>query len=143
MQLTDSDFLNQWAEPPGAEYQLLQDFESEIQDEGKFANLDFLTKEIKRGFLDYVWQGIMLHTIRRFRLYKDKFKDFKIYCEQGLGRQHFYCKQIIKAADICLRLIIKSGFKIWRCTRGSMLSIARPQGTNIFQLVIGTVLCFK
>jgi len=25
----------------------------------------------------------------------------------------------------------------------SMLSIARPQGTNIFQLVIGTVLCFK
>ena len=24
-----------------------------------------------------------------------------------------------------------------------MLSIARPQGTNIFQLVIGTVLCFK
>jgi len=30
-----------------------------------------------------------------------------------------------------------------RCTRGSMLSIARPQGTNIFQLVIGTVLCFK
>jgi hypothetical protein len=47
MQLTDSDFLNQWAEPPGAEYQLLLDFESEIQDEGKFANLDFLTKEIK------------------------------------------------------------------------------------------------
>jgi hypothetical protein len=25
----------------------------------------------------------------------------------------------------------------------SMLSIASPQGTNIFQLVIGTVLCFK
>ena len=25
----------------------------------------------------------------------------------------------------------------------SMLSIAHPQGTNIFQLVIGTVLCFK
>jgi len=53
----------------------------------------------------------MLHTIRRFRLYKDKFKDFKTYCEQGLGRQHFYCKQIIKAAAICLRLI-KSGFEI-------------------------------
>jgi hypothetical protein len=58
-----------------------------------------------------VRQGMMLHTIRRFWLYKDKFKNFKIYCEQGLGRQHFYCKQIIKAADICLRLI-KSGFKI-------------------------------
>jgi hypothetical protein len=87
------------------------DFELEIMDEGKYADVDFLTKEIKRGFLDYVRQGIMLHTIRRFRLYKDKFKDFKTYCEQGLGRQHFYCKQIIKAADICLRLI-KAGFKI-------------------------------
>jgi len=109
--ITDSHFLNEWTEPPGAEYQPLLDFESEIQDEGKFADVDFLTKEIKRGFLDYVRQGIMLHTIRRFRLYKDKFKDFKTYCEKGLGRQHFYCKQIIKAADICLRLI-KFGFKV-------------------------------
>ena len=107
----ESIILDEWAELPGAEYQPLLDFESEIQDEGKFANVDFLTKEIKRGFLDYVRQGIMLHTIRRFRLYKEKFKDFKTYCEKGLGRQHFYCKQIIKAADICLRLI-KSGFNI-------------------------------
>jgi len=93
------------------EYHSILDFESEIQDEGQFNNCDLLTKEINRGFLDYVRQGIMLHTIRRFRWYKDKFKDFKTYCEQGLGRQHFYCKQIIKAADVCLRLI-KSGFKI-------------------------------
>jgi len=56
--------LDYWSESSGAEYQPLLDFESEIQDEGKFANLEFLTKEIKRGFLDYVRQGIMLHTIR-------------------------------------------------------------------------------
>jgi hypothetical protein len=95
----ESIILDESAELPGAEYQRLLEFESEIQDEGKFANVDFLTKEIKRGFWDYVRQGIMLHTIRRFRLYKEKFKDFKTYCEQGLGRQHFYFKQIIKAAD--------------------------------------------
>jgi hypothetical protein len=94
-----------------AEYQQLLDFEEKIQNESPFHDLAHLTGEIKRGFIDYVRQGIMLHTIRRFRLYKDKFKDFKTYCEHGLGRQHFYCKQIIKAADICLRLI-KSGFKV-------------------------------
>jgi len=97
--------------PSESEYQPLLDFEEAIQNQSPFHNLNQLTGEIKRGFLDYVRQGIMLHTIRRFRLYKDKFKDFKAYCEQGLGRQHFYCKQIIKAASICLRLI-KSGFKI-------------------------------
>jgi hypothetical protein len=107
MEITANSFLSE----PCGEYQPLLDFESEILDEGKFANLNLLTTEIKRGFLDYVRQGIMLHTIRRFRLYKDKFKDFKTYCEKGLGRQHFYCKQIIKASAICLRLI-KSGFKI-------------------------------
>jgi hypothetical protein len=110
--LTSTNFSDEFWEPSGAtEYQPLLDFESEIMDEGKFADLHFLTTEIKRGFLDYVRQGIMLHTIRRFRLYKGKYKDFKAYCEQELGRAHFYCKQIIKAADICLRLI-KAGFKI-------------------------------
>jgi hypothetical protein len=99
-----------WA-PPEGEYQPILDFEEAIQIQSPFHNLDSLTGEIKRGFLDYVRQGIMLHTIRRYRLYKERFKDFKAYCEQGLGRQHFYCKQIIKAASICLRLI-KSGFKI-------------------------------
>jgi hypothetical protein len=111
MELTVTSHLDDWAKPEAEEYQPLLDFETEIMDEGKFADVNFLTTEIKRGFLDYVRQGIMLHTIRRYRLYKTKFKDFKTYCEQGLGRQHFYCKQIIKAADICLRLI-KAGFQI-------------------------------
>ncbi|MFM9264818.1 hypothetical protein [Tychonema sp. BBK16] len=89
----------------------LLDFEEEIQNQSPFHDLDFLTGEIKRGFLDYVRQGIMLDAIRRLRLYKDHFKTFKNYCEQALGRQYFYCTQIIKAAGICLRLI-KAGFEI-------------------------------
>ena len=89
----------------------LLDFEEEIHSQSPFHDLDYLTGEIKRGFLDYVRQGIMLDAIRRLRLYKDQFKTFKNYCEQALGRQYFYCTQIIKAAGICLRLI-KAGFEI-------------------------------
>lgn len=89
----------------------LLDFEEEIQNQSPFHDLDYLTGEIKRGFLDYVRQGIMLDAIRRLRLYKNQFKTFKTYCEQALGRQYFYCTQIIKAAGICLRLI-KAGFEI-------------------------------
>jgi hypothetical protein len=89
----------------------LLDFEEEIQSQSPFHDLEYLTGEIKRGFLDYVRQGIMLDAIRRLRLYKHKFKTFKNYCEQALGRQYFYCTQIIKAAGICLRLI-KAGFEI-------------------------------
>lgn len=89
----------------------LLDFEEEIKNESPFHDLDFLTDEIKRGFLDYVRQGIMLDAIQRLRLYKDKFKNFKTYCEKALSRQYFYCLQIIKAAGICLRLI-KAGFEI-------------------------------
>ncbi|WP_293132916.1 hypothetical protein [Microcoleus sp. bin38.metabat.b11b12b14.051] len=89
----------------------LLDFEEEIQNQSPFHDLNYLTGEIKRGFLDYVRQGIMLDVIRKLRLYKDKFKTFKSYCEQALGRQYFYCTQIIKSAAICLRLI-KAGFEI-------------------------------
>jgi hypothetical protein len=47
MQLTlDHNFLGEWAEPGAEEYQPLLDFESEIQDEGKFADVDFLTNDV-------------------------------------------------------------------------------------------------
>jgi len=60
-----SDFSDNLWEPSETVYQPILDFESEILDEGKFADVNFLTAEIKRGFLDYVRQGIMLHTIPR------------------------------------------------------------------------------
>jgi predicted transcriptional regulator len=42
--------------------------------------------------------------------------------------------------NVALLNIVRLAKALHSC---GMLSIARPQGTNIFQLVIGTVLCFK
>ena len=112
MQITlSSDFSDEWCEPPEAEFQPLLDFENEILDQAPQNDISLLTQRIKRSFLDYVRQGIMLDTVRRYRLYKRQYKDFAEYCKLALGRSHFYCKKIIQAAQICLRLI-KSNFQI-------------------------------
>ncbi len=52
----------------------------------------------------------MMDAVRRYRLYKQQYRDFAEYCKLGLGRSHFYCQRIIQAAQICLQLI-KAKFK--------------------------------
>jgi hypothetical protein len=110
MELT-ADFNDDFWQPPESEFQPLLDFECEISREVPHNDISLLTQKIKRSFLDYVRQGIMLNAVRRYRLYKRQYRDFAEYCKLALGRSHFYCKKIIQAAQVCLRLI-KSGFKV-------------------------------
>ena len=107
----NSDFFDELWEPPEAEFQPLLDFENEVLNEVPHNDISLLTQRIKRSFLDYVRQGIMLDAVRRYRLYKKQYRDFAEYCKLGLGRSPFYCKRIIQAAQICLQLI-KSKFRI-------------------------------
>ena len=53
----------------------------------------------------------MLEAVCRYRLYKRQYRDFAEYCKQALGRSPYYCKRIIEAAQICIRLI-KAKFRI-------------------------------
>ena len=110
MEIT-ADFNDTFWEPPESEFQPLLDFESEIFGEVPHNDISILTQRIKRSFLDYVRQGIMLDTVRRYRLYKGQYQDFAEYCKLALGRSPFYCQKIIQAAKVCLELI-KSKFKI-------------------------------
>jgi hypothetical protein len=104
MEIT-ADFNDIFWEPPESEFQPLLDFENEVLSEVPHNDISLLTQRIKRSFLDYVRQGIMLDAVRRYRLYKRQYRDFAEYCKLGLGRSPFYCKRIIEAAEICLRLI--------------------------------------
>ncbi|MGB8688683.1 MAG: hypothetical protein WCD53_15300 [Microcoleus sp.] len=110
MEIT-ADFNDIFWEPPESEFQPLLDFESEISDEVPHNDIVVLTQRIKRSFLDYVRQGIMLDAVRRYRLYKRQYRDFAEYCKLALGRSLFYCKKIIQSAQVCLALI-KSKFRI-------------------------------
>jgi hypothetical protein len=107
----NSDFSDELWEPPESEFQPLLDFQNEILSAIPHNDISVLTQRIKRSFLDYVRQGIMLDAVRRYRLYKRSYRDFAEYCKLALGRSHFYCKRIIQAAQICLELI-KAKFKI-------------------------------
>jgi len=106
-----ADFNDIFWEPPETEFQPLLDFENEVLSEVPHNDIALLTQRIKRSFLDYVRQGIMLDAVRRYRLYKRQYRDFAEYCKLALGRSPFYCKRIIQAAEICLGLI-KANFKI-------------------------------
>jgi hypothetical protein len=110
MEIT-ADFNDIFWEPPDSEFQPLLDFENEVLNEVPHNDIALLTQRIKRSFLDYVRQGIMLDAVRRYRLYKRQYRNFAEYCKLGLGRSPYYCKRIIEAAEICLRLI-KAKFKI-------------------------------
>jgi hypothetical protein len=104
------DFLDEL--PPDSTYwQPIFDFGQETFAEAPYNNLESLTAQIKQGFLDYCKQGIMLQVVRRYRLYKAKYKDFTEYCERELGRSAAYCRKIIDAAEVALALI-RDGFEI-------------------------------
>lgn len=106
-----ADFNDIFWEPPETEFKPLLDFENEVLSEVPHNDISLLTQRIKRSFLDYVRQGIMLEAVCRYRLYKRSYRDFAEYCKNALGRSPSYCKRIIQAAQICLQLI-KSKFKI-------------------------------
>jgi hypothetical protein len=105
------DFSDDLWEPPEAEFQPLLDFENEVLSEVPHNDVAVFTQRIKRSFLDYVRQGIMLDAVRRYRLYKRSYRDFAEYCKVALGRSPYYCTKIIQAAQVCLQLI-KSKFRI-------------------------------
>ena len=110
MEIAAADFNDISWEPPETEFQPLLDFENEVLQEAPHNDVALLTQRIKRSFLDYVRQGIMLEAVRRYRLYKRSYRDFAEYCKLALGRSPYYCTKIIQAAQICLQLI-KSKFK--------------------------------
>lgn len=110
MELT-ADFNDIFWEPPEDEFKPLLDFQDEVLSEVPHNDVNVLTQRIKRSFLDYVRQGIMLEAVCRYRLYKRQYRDFAEYWKLALGRSPFYCKKIIQASQICLQLI-KAKFKI-------------------------------
>ncbi|AFZ52920.1 hypothetical protein CSQ80_06480 [Cyanobacterium aponinum IPPAS B-1201] len=82
-----------------------------ISEEGKYNQLEQITNSIKYNRISYIKLGVQLYQVKYYRLYKNKYKSFKDYCEQGVYYPVWRANQVIASAGVAIKLI-KAGFNI-------------------------------
>ena len=87
-------------------------FAEELDYEGRSITFEWAHNEIKNHLLSYVRVGLIAAKVKLYRTWRhasQKFKDFKDYCEKGLGKSRWYVNRMIEAARVTLELM-KAGF---------------------------------
>ena len=74
-------------------------------------DLDWATRRIKQGFLDWVSSAVVIKKVFRFRLWKEKFANWKEYCHKAIGKKAELVKVMLDRADVVIELA-KAGFEI-------------------------------
>lgn len=82
-----------------------------LNEEGKYNQLEQITNSIKYNRISYIKLGIQLYQVKYYRLYKNKYKSFKDYCEKAVYYPVWRANQVIESANIAIQLI-KAGFNI-------------------------------
>lgn len=95
---------------PSATESILE-FVENLNFQSPYLDLKEITEHIREGFLGYVKAGICLEKVQYLKLWKQKFRSFKEYCESALGKTLSYAKRIIEAARVTEQLIL-GGFQI-------------------------------
>ena len=73
-------------------------------------DLPFLESQIRLNSLSYVHQGCIFATIKFKKLYKHQYSKFEEFCKYVLGKSQDSVDNAIKAARVCLELIM-NGFE--------------------------------
>ncbi len=90
---------------------LLEDaVELDNQIEGDF-DLNYLKFRIFSNEFAFVRTGLITFKIKVFKLYKNKAKSFKQFCEDHLHKTHWMVDKIIRAAKVVIDLIV-AGFEV-------------------------------
>ena len=100
--LIDSEYFPEWE---------LVEYDKNLDYEGNHITYEWATNEILGHQMNWVRVGLVAERMRRYRIYKHKFPDWKTYCEKVLGKQAWQMKKIIKAALAVMELI-RHGFPI-------------------------------
>lgn len=86
-------------------------FNYAIQEESPHIDYEYAHHEIKEHMLNFVRVGIMAHKMQYLKLWRNKFANFREYCEKGLGKKYFQIRDYIRAAKVVL-LLASHGFEI-------------------------------
>ena len=77
-------------------------------DEGQ---LDWATTNIRQSLLDWVSAGLIAQWVTRYKIWKDKFKDWKDFCRSGLGKDPWKVKKLIEHSQVMVELA-EDGFDV-------------------------------
>ncbi len=99
------NFRSELAELMGSEYFLEAELEQYENNLDYGVTYEWATNEILGHQMNWVRVGSVAERVRRYRIYKHKFPDWKTYCEKVLGKQAWQMKKIINAAGAVMELI--------------------------------------
>ena len=97
-------------------------------------DLDWATKRIKQGFLDWVSSAIVIKKVLRFRLWKEQYSSWKEYCTKAIGKKAEMIKVMLDRADVVIELA-KAGFEILPTNQSQvnqLLRCAKKLGGTIY-----------
>ena len=83
----------------------LEKYSDDLDYQGNHITYEWATNEILGHQMNWVRVGSVAERVRRYRIYKHKFPDWKTYCEKVLGKQAWQMKKIINAAGAVMELI--------------------------------------
>ena len=89
----------------------LVEYDDNLDYEGNHITYEWATNEILGHQMNWVRVGLVADRVRRYRIYKHKFPDWKTYCQKVLGKNNWQINKIIKAALAVMELI-RHGFPI-------------------------------
>ena len=110
-------------------------------DEGQ---LDWATVNIKQSLLDWVSAGLIAQWVTRYKIWKDKFKNWQDFCRSALGKDPWKVKKLIEHSQIMVELV-EDGFDILPANQSQvekLLTCAKKLGcltSEAWEKVINTL----
>ena len=87
--------LSEYRDNVAEEIAQLLSYEQDLVDNDTYLTIEWATNEMKEHQMSWVRMGLVADRVRRYRLYRPHFPDWKTYCQEVLGKQNWQINKII------------------------------------------------